>query len=382
MIREGGRAGGREVVRGKKRGTFNSLAQTTRALLVGKIYPVVCLSALVGVWPTPAGSLEFRDSDVLPSVRDVVFKRDAVGFVSRKNDLLGGAIFYFVYDSGNRKMVEIDAKRFQERFPASAPMSAPRQDPTRMYDLIGSTANGVEYNLKLKYCGEGVTDDIRKVIVNNKTVRVRARQECTSVSSVEIINNQLWLGTAYSGEGGYSEAEGVIVQDLSGKSVLARLTSVSGWVARMHVDSFSRNVWVITENGVYEISPRFKILSVNLYYHDFDPSTGEPRLAFSNKATRGNPFSVVSRLLPIEDRKSFYAAVARIPQGDLERFRLYDFFMCCDFEGPKYPETFRPLAPFFIKASMRSDTVFQDVWRQSICRLGGPESKQYCERVR
>lgn len=351
-----------------------------------KIHGVICLLALIGAWPAPSVSLEFEDADVLPHIRGLGFNRDSVGFVSGADEhhvwrnFLGSS-HYFIYDRSNRKIVEVDAKRFQRRFRVSALIDGPRPDPACTDDLIGHTTNGLGYRLKLKYCGEGVTDDTRKVIVNNRAVRVRARRECTSVSSVEIVSGQLWLGTATSGEGGYSTAEGVIVQDQRGTSVLARITSLSGWVARMHLDPFSNNVWVITENGIYEISPQFQILSVNLYYHDFDPSTGQPRFAFSNKAARGNPFSVVSRLLPTEDRKSFYEAVTRIPKGDLEQFRLYDFFMCCIFDAPKYPETLRPLTPFFIKASMRNDAGYQNVWRQSICRLGGPGTKQYCERV-
>lgn len=348
------------------------------------IHRVICLLALIGMWPTSSGSSEFQDSDVLPHVRQIGFNRDAAGFVLDESKHVSPGLRssrYFVYERGHRKMVEVEAKRFQERFSVSTLIDGPRTNPAGIYDLIGHTASEVEYSLKLKYCGEGVTDDTRKVVVDHEVVRVRARHECTSVSSVEIVNGQLWLGTAYSGEGGYSMAEGIIVQDMSGASVLARIASLSGWIAKIHADSFSKNVWVITENGIYEINPRFKILSVNLYYYDFDPSTGQPRLSFSDKATRSNPFAVVSRLLPSEDRKSFYEALTRIPEGDLERFSLYEFFMCCDFFAPKYPESFRPLAPFFIKASKRNGTALQDVWRQAICRLGGPETKQYCQRV-
>lgn len=350
-----------------------------------KIRRVICLFALIGAWTTTSVSAEFQDSDVLPNVVGIGFDRDAVGFSSNESEhsishnLLGSPL-YFIYERGNRKMVEIEAKQFQERFPVKTLLDRPRTDPAT-HDLVGHTANGVKYGLKLKYCGEGVTDHTRKVVVDSKIVRVRARRECTNVSSVEIVNGQLWLGTAYSGEGGYSMAEGIIVQNMNGASVLARITSLSGWIAQIHADPFSNNVWAITENGIYEVSPQFKILSVNLFYHDFDPSTGAPHLSFSSKPTPSNPFAVVSRLLPTEDRKNFYEAFTRIPKGDLEKFTLYEFFMCCDFNAPKYPESFRPLAPFFIKASMRKDPLLQNSWRQSICRLGGPETEQYCQRV-
>jgi hypothetical protein len=271
---------------------------------------------------------------------------------------LNDVIFYFIYCRSNRNIVEVDAKQFQKRFPGNPPKDDPLHDPSQSYDLIGHTTSGVEYKLKMKYCGEGVTDDIRKVVINGKTVPLRSRDECTSVSRVEIVNDQLWLGTAYSGEGGISGAEGVVVQELNGKAVLARLATY-GAVVQIKADSFSNNVWVVTDAGIYEISPQFKILTANLYSPDFEPSTGEPRFAFSNKVTNGNPFSIISRLLPIADRKNFYEAVTKIPQADLKNFSLYNFFMGClpaydellRTRPERWPKTFQPLFPFFIKVN-------------------------------
>lgn len=343
----------------------------------------ICLLAAIGAWPLASSSKEFSDSDALPSIRQLVFSADAVGFVSPKNGLLGGAPLYFIYERSSRKIAEVDAAQFGRRFPASGPSDEPRESRrSTPYDFIGRTAGGVEYKLRLKYCGEGGDEDDEKmdlVVVGGKPVRVGARQECTSVSSVEIVGDQLWLGTSSSGEQGYSSAEGVIVQSLRGGRVLARLDAVSGWVTRVRVDPFSKNMWVTTDLGIFEVSPQFKLLSANLYYHDFDPRTGEPRFAFSSEATRGNPLSAVSRLLPDAERRDFYEAASKIPAADLEEFRLYDFFMCCRFDD-QYPQSFRPLMPFFVKQSARGSPGDRNTWRQAVCRLGGP-SDQYCSRA-
>jgi hypothetical protein len=344
----------------------------------------VCLLAAIGAWPAASSGHEFSDSEALPSIRQLVFSPDAVGFVSPKNDLLGGAPLYFIYDRGNRKIAEVDAAQFRQRFPASVPSDEPRESRrSSPYHLIGRTAGGVEYKLRLKYCGEGGDEDDEKmelVVVGGKPVRVGAREECTSVSSVEIVGDQLWLGTAYSGEQkGYSAAEGVIVQSLRGGRVLARLDAVSGWVTRVRLDPFSKNVWVTTDLGIFEVSPQFRLLSANLYYHDFDPRTGEPRFAFSSEATRGNPLSAVARLLPGAERKGFYEAVSKIPAADLEQFTPYDFFMCCRFDD-QYPQSFHPLMPFFVNQSARGSPGDRNTWRQAVCRLGGP-SDQYCSRA-
>jgi hypothetical protein len=347
-----------------------------------KICGAVCLSALVGAWPAPSVSSEFRDSDVLPEIGYVVFNRDAVGFVSRPNRNFGGRdfTFRFVYDRGNRKLVEIDAAQFEKRFPGSAGKYDPYPVP-RSHELIGHAGNGVEYRSRLKYCGEGGEDDEserRKLTVGNKAVRILALDECTGVSSVEIVGDQLWLGTVYLGEGGHSKAEGIIVQSPGGGRAFARIP-FAGWVSQVRADPFSNEVWAATEHGIYRVGRQFQILSAHLYYHDFDPGTGEPRFSFSATATPGKPLSAIARLLPAEDRKGFYEAVAGIPKADLDRFTLYDFFMCCDFNRTS-PASLRPLLPFFVKASTREKTSFRDVWRQAACRVGGAEAVQYCER--
>jgi hypothetical protein len=352
-----------------------------KSVLFLLLFRAACLLTLVSSWVTSSIAAEFEDSEVLPMVVGVGFDKDAVGFASveRGSYLLHrffGSGFYFIYERGSRTMVEIDAKRFHERFPAKSLLGEPQRNLDSGW--AGHTTKGVKFNLKAKYCGDG-TEGAREVVVGRKRVRVRAKSECTNVSSVEIVNGKLWLGTYYSGEGGYYKAEGIIVQDYSGSRVFARINTLSGWVERIYRDAYSDSVWVVTENGVYEFSPEFKILSVNLFYHDFDSSTGHPRLLFSNKTIPSNPFAVVSRLLPSEDRRGFYEAMTKMPRNDLKQFNLYDFFMCCHFGAPKYPDSLRPLAPFLIRASIQSGAFFKRNWWQSICRLSSPEARQYCQ---
>jgi hypothetical protein len=349
-----------------------------------RTFDAVCLSAFIGAWPAPSICAEFTDGDVLPDIGYIVFTRDAVGFVSRPPRLFGlrNLVFRFTYDRASRKLAEVDAERFQARFPESALKYDPRV-ATRGSELIGRAGNGVEYRSTLEYCGEGGEDDETKrakLTVGNKTVRILAGNVCTSVSSLEIVGDQLWLGTLYRGEGGgYDKAEGIIVESPGGGRVIARIP-LTGWVMQVRADPFSSEVWAVTEYGIYQIGRQFQILSAHLYYHDFDPLTGEPRLSFSGTAIPGNPISVVSRMLPAAERKAFYEVVAKIPKADLDRFTLYDFFMCCDFTRTTYPASLRPLLPFLVNASIQEKPGSRDKWRQAACRVGGPDATQYCKR--
>jgi hypothetical protein len=308
-----------------------------------------------------------------------------VGFVSRPNREFGGRdfVFRFTYDRASRTLAEVDAGQFQARFPGSTLKYDPRvaSRGSEQHELIGRAGNGVEYRSKLKYCGEGGEDDDNeqaKLTVGNQAVPILAANKCTGVSSLEIVGYQLWLGTVYSGEGGHSKAEGIIVESPGGGRVIARIP-LTGWVTQVRADPFSSEVWAVTEYGVYQIDRQFRVLSAHLYYHDFDPLTGEPRFSFSSAAIPGNPLSVVSRMLPAAERKAFYEVAVKIPKADLDRFTLYDFFMCCDFNRA-YLASLRPLLPFFVNASVQEKTSFRDVWRQAACRVGGPEAAQYCER--
>jgi hypothetical protein len=342
-----------------------------------RIRGAVFLLTLAGGWSAMSFSSEFQESDVLPVIGYVAFTRDAVGFVSRPNGNLGKSVFWFSYERQQRRLAEVDAKEFQARFPGFVL----REDPRSLQpgdEWIGHAGKGTEYQTKIKYCGEGIEDDQRSLIVGGKAVRVLARNKCTSVSAVEIVGDQLWLGTAYSGEGGYSEAEGIIVESRRGERELARIP-LKGWVAQLRADPFSDDLWAVTEYGIYRVGRDFKIASTNLYYHDFDPSTGEPRLLFSSTATAGNPLSVVSRMLPAEEHKAFYEAVFSIPKVDLLDFNLYDFFMCCSFSGHRYGEGLRPLLPFFVRASARDRSV---LWRQAACGFGTPDVSEYCSQKR
>ena len=266
-----------------------------------RTFDAVCLSAFIGAWPAPSVCAEFTDSDVLPAIGYVVFTRDAVGFVSRPNRKFGDLdlVFRFAYDRGSRKLAEVDTRQFEARFPGNAHKYDPREASmgSEQHELIGHAGKGAEYRSKLKYCGEGGEDDENKqpaLTIGNKAVRILAANKCTGVSSLEIVGDQVWLGTVYSGEGGYSTAEGIIVESPGGGRVLARIP-LTGWVTQVREDPFSGEVWAATEYGIYEIGRQFRILSAHFYYDDFDPLTGEPRFSFSGTAIPGNPLSVVSR---------------------------------------------------------------------------------------
>lgn len=344
------------------------------------MYFKVGILAFLCAWPSLAISAEFEDSDVFPDIKYIGGDSETARFISNAHNrgYILSTPHYFIYNRESRKMIEVD-KNFHKQF-------------TSDYSLVGEsgvTSSGDKYQITksgdcFEWLPEGSTlletkGSELEIQINNKTIPLVKLKMCQSVDVVEIVNsNQLWLATVEHGGHGDYQSEGIVIQNLNSASMLAHITPISGLIKRMHVDPISKNVWVLTENGVYEISPEFKIISTNLYYHDFNPNTGEPRFGFSDTVISGNPFSMISRLLLESDRKKFYETVIKIPTDDRKKFTLYDFFMYSSSGYEKYPVSLQSIEPFFIKA-YKLNKVGSNLWGQVICRLGGPNSEQFCK---
>jgi len=326
-------------------------------------------------------SAEFESSWTLPKISYIAFSENKVGFVTdntQKNfyrDLLTPDI-YFIYNRKNNKIIQIDKVTFNLNFPKKYKLH--KSDYDSSYDWTGMTNKGIKYKIKSLRCEGDWVIGKRKVIIENKSIALSKIGKCNSFNLLEVVNNkQLWLATVNIGGHGNYGAEGIIVQDISSSEVMARITGVHELVESIVQDPVSNNIWAITWKGIYEINPHFKIVSVNYYQHDFEPVSGNPIFSFANKNGIGESFSVISRLLHKNDRKKFYEVLKKLPKKDLDKFTLYDFFMCCSFYTSKYPKSLQSLKPFFVRAYNQNDN-YHELWQQSICRLGGPDSKQYC----
>lgn len=108
-------------------------------------------------------------------------------------------------------------------------------------------------------CSEGVND--AHVLRYQQRRFPDVLKSCSTVTALEIIGPQLWLGTAEFSEWGDSKAEGIVVQALHKRQKIQSITAKSGLtggvIRMLRHDPFSTTVWVATERGINQIDRRF-----------------------------------------------------------------------------------------------------------------------------
>lgn len=298
---------------------------------------------------------EPEEWDTLPQIENIVFSKTSVGFISRDQR-------YFVLERTNQILQLIEKDTFLQLFP-----NWDRKKPSEIIknEGIGSgvllrASNGMEFKAKNAYCSEG--EDIHHELWMQEKVVVDQAEPCSSISTVEIVGNQLWLGTRYDGEYGDYPAQGVIIQSLREGNIIEKIGNTEGLTGDLirviRIDPYSQNIWVITQRGFNEIDKSFKIANAKYFYEDFNPATGKPVVLLSTVAKQSNPFAVVERLLAIKDTKAFYNAVSQIPKQTQAQFSLYNFhagiYLAANIRAVKesfVPKDMNILIPFFIEAA-------------------------------
>jgi hypothetical protein len=288
---------------------------------------------LIGGLSSFVPAAEFDYKNILPYVQNIVFAKDAVGFVVRRKYATREPEKYFTLDRRSRSFEEVRPEQFRKTFPNAAPPSRyevnpRRHEPAQPASLIFLRAsNGTEFETVAAYCGEGATGHRNKLFKDGALIPTHL-DLCSNINALEIIGDRLWLGTYYWGEGFRGPAEGVVIQALDGSRLIKKL-SLPGAITVVRHDPYTDRAWVTTEFGVFEIGQDFEILSKGYYYHDFEPKTGKPLIRLSSTQKMSNAFAVVARELGLgkADQKAFYEAVETIPPNAAKSFSVYSFYM-------------------------------------------------------
>lgn len=307
--------------------------------------------------------------DTLPQIQNLVFSKTSVGFVSDDHR-------YFILDRLSKSFQQVEENLFIQEFPSRYEMPAEVIEEKGIGSRVRLKAsNGDVFETENAYCSEG--EDIHhKLWKNNKLLKDNA-ESCESISAVEILGDQLWLGTRYDGEYGDYPAKGVVIQSYKGSSITKRISQkdgLSGDLVRViRLDPYNGNIWVITQQGFNEIGKDFKIVNAKYFYEDFDSLTGKPVVLLSSVVKQNNPLAVVERLLAIKDTKAFYDAVSQIPEQIRAKFSLYNFhagiYSSANIIAVKEhftPREMNVLIPFFIEAAQSNQ---QDVRSTALSML-------------
>ena len=307
----------------------------TVLVLTGFLFGISTLST--------AGGIEFRETDTLPHVENILFSPSSVGIVSQDGRL-------FRVDRQTHAVHQLDAQAFAQQFPKPwppKPFDSPQYGPKLL-----RTTGGEEFEHVPGSCDEGV--DEAHVLRYQQRRFPDVLKPCSSVVALEIIGPQLWLGTAVFGEWGDGPAEGIVVQAWHKRKKIQSITGQSGLtggtIRMLRDDALSKTVWVATERGINQIDRRFRVTWSGYWYEEFEPSSRKSQTLLSPTPRSSNPFAVIGRELAVEDWPAFSQAVEQISSAERNNLRLYDFHMY-GFPAQRLSHDLNGLVPFFIRAA-------------------------------
>jgi hypothetical protein len=201
----------------------------------------------------------------------------SVGFISEDHR-------YFVLNRSSELLQELDENSFFQTFPdwSGKKPSETLKEEENGSNVLLRASNGSEFKTQDANCliAEELSD--HKLWMHEKRITDHV-DPCNSISAVEIVGDQLWLGTRSFGEYGEYPAEGVVIQSLQEGNLIKKIDSEVGLtgdlVRVIRIDPYRSNIWVATQQGFNEINRNLKIVNTQYFFEDFDGQQAS-RLSF------------------------------------------------------------------------------------------------------
>lgn len=287
---------------------------------------------------------EPEEWDTLPQTQNLAFSETSVGFVSDDHR-------YFILDRLSKSFQQVEENPFRQEFPSHYGVPAEVVAEKGIGSRVRLKAsNGDVFETENAYCSEG--EDIHHKLWKNNGLVMDNVEPCESISAVEVVGDQLWLGTRYDGEYGDFPAKGIVIQPYKGSSIIKRISQKDGLTGNLvrviRLDPYRGNIWVVTENGFNEIDRNLKIVNKRYFYEDFDSDTGKPHVFVSPKERKNNPFAIIGRQLELKNTTAYYNVVKLIQAPIGDDFSLYSLYAVSEGFVSK---DMNVLAPFFLEAA-------------------------------
>lgn len=331
-------------------------------------------AALLGFAPQLYAGMEPSDWDYLPVITEINFTTVTVGFAAQDGRRM-------VFDKARLTFRQIESAEYAKLMRGAKGGKAAWPEKNKAGDtvtLITSFA-GVFLETLNKYCDDdkGTAHVIK---LGGVVIKYQA-DPCNNISSAEIENGRLWLGTRGLGDYGEFPGKGIVVQSLKDGAHIKTLSKTDGLTSNLvravKLDPYTGHIWAVTHLGINEISPELEVLYSGYLYEDFD-TEGVCTVQASSVPARNNFVAVFGRLLGVKDKKKYYEAAMTIPP---------DMFACFHAEAltgwaPGYceaagglgnsrllPPQFNALVPFVIEnADFSKEKIWETVSR--LCIFG------------
>jgi len=337
------------------------------------VVPVIlCLNLMTG---TAEAGREPEAWDALPQIETFAFGKTSIGLVARGKT-------YFLLDSKAGTFKEISEQEFKRQFSAPTSPAAEVVNNTGVGSDVRLRTSGTRtFSTTNAYCSEG-ENMTHQLSLNGKSVKDFVRP-CYSVSAVEEIGGQLWLGTRADGEYGDYPAEGIIVQSSDGKKKIGQISTKNGLtgdlVRTIRLSPVDSLIWVATNQGINAISKNLKIEKSIYFYQDFDPATGKPTVFTSPQPKKNPPIVDFAKQLHLADYKPFYSTLRTIPPETIDNFMngmrgLYTPENALIGREAFAPAEVNKLVPYFIEASHSNDEMTKAVSFTALCATNDPRA--------
>jgi len=316
---------------------------------------------------------EPEEWDALPQIESFAFTKTAIG-------LIAGNHSYFILNTKEGTFQAIPETEFKRQFLAPTQRAAEVVNNTGVGSEIRlRTSGALTFSVTNAYCSEG-ENITHRLSLNGKPLKDFVRP-CYSVSAVEVVGDQLWLGTRADGEYGDYPAEGIIIQSLDGKKKIGQISAKNGLtgnlVRAIRLSPVDSLIWVATNQGINAVSQNLKVEKSIYFYQDFDPATGKPTVLTSPRPKKNPAVVEFARQLHLADYKSFYSTLRTIPPEAIDKFMNEMGGLYAPINALIGRESFAPaevnkLVPFFIEASRSSDRVARAVSLSALCATNDP----------
>lgn len=266
-------------------------------------------AALAGFAPQLYAGMEPSSWDFLPVIDEIVFATATVGFSA-----IDGRRMVLDKETGAFKQVSpseyAGLMRGAKGGKAASPAKSEAGAAATLYTSSGTTVLQTVND----DCYEG--RKIVHVLKLDGEVIKDAVDPCGSISSAEIENGRLWLGTLSKGGWGESPGKGLVVQSLTDGTHIGTISKQDGLTSNLvrvvKLDPYTGYLWVATQLGINQISPELEVLYALYLYEDFDES-GTCTVQGSTTPAKNNFIAIFQRVLDVKDKRKFYEAAMTIP---------------------------------------------------------------------
>ncbi len=349
---------------------------------------------------------EYSKEDIDPIIVQILFTKSDIGLISRvipqiRSDEEDNIYFLLNRNKetgkavSKKEFIKIFGKKGEDKLPDYYHSTSRSTSDGSAYETIRKNpmdCSWVEVRKESELVGyklvhsKGLTK--QAISLNEKIIKTSV-DACNTITVLEHVNSNLWIGTGYQGDHGNGPGQGVVIQSRKVGKFVKNL-EMEDWTSAIRLDPYTGMAWVAASYVIHEVDANGNKKSTYRFYHDFDQVTGRPTIYISKKPVRTNPFALVARKLSDNNRMEFYNVAKDINQDLWPSFDLYNFYMCCYIDPSIYPEPLNRLVPVLLKeieaqvvkdlSSERNlwlQNYHQIFWAQTLCRFNDPRVLTY-----